>query len=498
MFETFSHSYIRPNEKVEPHILHNLEEAQDSYKLWFVRRLGWPLQQIPFHAIVSTPRKLSSLETILLHIHQVMQVDPPDTTTIARELAIQDSFFIDQIVSELSMLGALQAGSEGQIRITDLGCECYNRGEMPSQARQQDFSILFDPVAHEFPDSPIVFDSDNSCAEDVTVQSIDPAFQPADPNRIDLETLRQVAAAQGMLSNESDSVIFTAEPVEVQDNGQAAAGISFREVYLLLLLDNQGQINLRVYDQKSKATTKWFQKVIDARLSKGHIDLSYLVGSLKAAVGTPYCTDTTGQILFDGNFISLSRIPAHTVHKKILATVAEAKRRLFMRARGLGDNTYSIHLSEAIENAAERGVRCHLLWDAHLKASGTQIHSNIPTHDNIEHRLASKREQELLIADENIVLAPSVSHIAPPAGEPKTYVLTVGESKNRSAGQKLGQAFLTKWQSGQPFELAGLLPALPAKSILGDDSKQIIKVVDEPFRVDIDTVNALQTRREAS
>ncbi len=65
MSEIFSQAHIEPDQRVEEGILHSLEDCPDGYRLWFARRLTWPLQLIRFCAVVATPRKLSSLEKIL-------------------------------------------------------------------------------------------------------------------------------------------------------------------------------------------------------------------------------------------------------------------------------------------------------------------------------------------------------------------------------------------------------------------------------------------------
>lgn len=272
MSETFSQSHIGADQQVEEGILHSPGDCQDGYRLWFARRLVWPLQFIYFDAVVATPRKLSSLEKILLYIYQAMQDSPPDSATIAQKLGIKDSFFVNETIRELRMLGALQIDSEGKINITDLGCECHSRGQLPSESSQKQLSLLFDPIAHEFPDEILVFDEDQNDSKDITLEAIDPNFKLADPNRIDIETIQRIAKAQGLVSNE-DAVIFDAKPVEIE---KADGQIFNRQINLQVFLNDNEQVKLNVSDPKSRPTTKWFQQVLDARLEEDRVDLAYL------------------------------------------------------------------------------------------------------------------------------------------------------------------------------------------------------------------------------
>ena len=272
MSEIFSQAHIEPNQRVEEGILHSLEDCPDGYRLWFARRLAWPLQCIHFDALVATPRKLSSLEKILLYIYQAMQDSPPDIATIAQKLGIKDSFFVNETITELTMLGALQVNSEGRIGITDLGCECHSRGRLPSEPCQKRLSILFDPIAHGFPDEILVFDEDQDGSEDITLEPIDPNFKLADANRIGLETIQKMAKAQGLLSGE-DATIFDAKPVETEKSDEE---ICNRQVYLQIFSNDKEQVKLRVIDPKSASATKWFQQVLDARLEEDRVDLAYL------------------------------------------------------------------------------------------------------------------------------------------------------------------------------------------------------------------------------
>lgn len=272
MSKIFSQAHIEPDQQVEEGILHSLEDCPDGYRLWFARRLTWPLQFIRFDAVVATPRKLSSLEKILLYIYQAIQDYSPDSATIAKKLGIKDSFFVNETITELTMLGALQVNSEGRIGITDLGCECHSRGRLPSEPCQKRLSILFDPIAHGFPDEILVFDEDRDGSEDITLEPIDPNFKLADANRIDFKTIEKTAKTQGLLSGE-DSVIFDAKPVETEKSGEE---ICNRQIYLWVFSNDKKQVKLNVSDPKSSSATKWFQRILEARLKEGCIDWAYL------------------------------------------------------------------------------------------------------------------------------------------------------------------------------------------------------------------------------
>ena len=101
MFETFFNNYIHDRQSVKESTLHKFENTQDGFVLWYARRVRWPLQKIAFKITVSTPRKLCCLEDIILYIYQTMSDNPPETETIARELAIYESAFVDKIIADL-------------------------------------------------------------------------------------------------------------------------------------------------------------------------------------------------------------------------------------------------------------------------------------------------------------------------------------------------------------------------------------------------------------
>lgn len=454
MFDTFSNNYIAAEQMVDSRILRKFGKAQNSSKLWFACKRGWPLQQLAFNITVATPKKICCLENILLYIYQVMPDNPPDSKTIADELAIGDHSFVDEVVTDLIRLGALKAGQTGRIAITDLGCECHSRGQIPSKSRKQKISLCFDPVKHEFPDRLFLSESDQSRSEGDTFQSIVRDYRVADANRIDLDNIRRVAALQGMLSSE-DTVIFDAEP-----DDEVEGGICWKGVYVFVFLDDHGQISLCVHDPQSKSVSKWFQDVINDRLKEGSIDFSYLFG--------PLATDTVAGIDTNGDFDGLSPIPAHQVQEKILTAVNKADEFLSIQAHGSGGNgnRHTDNLWKAIQEVAERGVRCCLLWD------GTKINGNIPVHKNIVHRLASTTGYEFLIVDEYIIFAALISQVTLPSGGPAASILMVGQSKDRSVCRKFKQGFLEKCASGKLLDLTKTVVGPQGISQNDNDNKQ--------------------------
>jgi hypothetical protein len=182
MFETFSkhHSTAKEQPMAGP------VQVPEGCGLWYACRVGWPLQELSFRVIEGAPRRLSCLEDILLQIYRVMADDPPNSQTIAHELAIQDGFFVDETLSVLTALDLLTKDSEGKLHVTDLGAECHSRGEIPGKTRQRTVSVLFDPVGHDFPDIPATLGGFQGYAEARGVGRIGLPYQLAEASRIDL------------------------------------------------------------------------------------------------------------------------------------------------------------------------------------------------------------------------------------------------------------------------------------------------------------------------
>jgi len=346
-----------------------------------------------------------------------------------------DSSFIDEIVRDLIRLGALNIDSAGRIAITDLGRECYARSEIPSASRKQKISLCFDPVRHEFVDRPLSARGDQSHSgnEGKNFQTAVKDLCFADVNRIDLDTIRRVAASQRLLSSE-DAFICDAEPDETEPGIQ----ICPREFYLFVFLDDDGRIYLRAHEPSSESATMWFQGALDERLVQRHIDFSHLLGPL--AANAEDGADT------NGNLDGLCPIPVHRVRERIISAVDEAAESISMQTRGLGasGNGNVEGLSQAIERAAERGVRCRLLW------AGTETNRYVPLHDNVEHRSTPTTGTEFLVCGNNKVLAASVSQLKLPTGDPATRVLMAGESEESFIHRRLRQHFANRWQVSEP------------------------------------------------
>ena len=263
---------------------------------------------LEFEAVVSTPRKLCALENILLYIHQVMATDPPDSKTIAWKLAIGDSFFVEEMTNNLVALGALEVNSPGRPVITELGCQAHRRSEIPSKKRRQKLPLCFDMVAQEFTEQLLFADQDipddKESAEDNKVAL--PLLVPGrrtDAHRIDLDSIRRVAARLDLLAR--DAVIFDAQPAEVvaEDDQPANPDLIRREVCIGVFLNEHGKIKIKVRDPRSKAATDWFQRVIDNQLKENGIDFPQLLGPLavKGADEVTGGTDTTNRVCLDGD-----------------------------------------------------------------------------------------------------------------------------------------------------------------------------------------------------
>ena len=203
-----------------------------------------------------------------------MSDDPPGSETIATELGIGDSFFVDKELSELARLSAVQTDQTGRTTITRKGCDYLSRGQIPGASRKQKISLCFDPVGHDFPQETLFFDNEQAGNETDGLRYIVDDYHTADANRIDIDTIRRVACSQGFLADK-ETMITDAEP----DEDQQKICIYPRPVYVLVFLDG-GKISLRIHDLQSKYALKWFQQAIDNRLKTGSIDFSHLLGPL--------------------------------------------------------------------------------------------------------------------------------------------------------------------------------------------------------------------------
>ena len=138
---------IPMSQTLDPVAMRRLPKAPDGHQPHLTRRMAWPMQEMRFRALVGTPRQLSAFERILLQIYLTMPNDSPSAKTIADELAIRDSFFVDEVLKDLLELGAVHTDSTSHVAVTDLGWECQRKGHVPSDPRWVNVHLFFDPVA---------------------------------------------------------------------------------------------------------------------------------------------------------------------------------------------------------------------------------------------------------------------------------------------------------------------------------------------------------------
>jgi hypothetical protein len=157
------------------------------------------------------------------------------------------------------------------------------------------------------------------------------------------------------------------------------------------------------------------------------------------------------------------------VQEKVIAAVDGAKKDLYIQAiNPASSNGHTTALTKAVQNAAERGVRCRLLWDE------VGINANVPSHNWIQHRLGSSIGGEFLITN-NTILATSVSEVTLSADGSVLHVLTVGKSKGSLACRKLREKFLAEWENAKPFDPAKI--AAESVPISQNGKKQITNKV---------------------
>jgi len=442
MFETFSrhHSTAAGEPKVES------VQAQEDCELWYACRVGWPLQELSFNVVEGTPRRLSCLEDILLHIHRVMADAPPDSQTIALELAIQGHFFVDETLDALTTLGLLAKGAERGLHITDSGAECHSRGQIPAKTRQRIVSVLFDLVGHDFPDIPAIAGDSQGCTKVRGLSRIGLAYQLAEASRIDIETLKKAAAQQGLLPKDNNHTIFAAEPTGAESK------VTYREVCLSFLLKGKAQLSVEVHDPENPHVTTWFQRVIDSKLKEGQIDLGQPLGSLwsdgKSHISETATTGLPGDI--DAGCLDL--VPAHIVKDTVLKAVSQAKQDLVIQGRGAGNNGQAKPLLEAVRSAAERGVNCHLLWDGGPNTPVTELERDILCHQNIRHRKGTSVTQEILICDSDFLLASFPSEVTISGSSLKATVPITGKTRNALTCQRIAETLAQRWDRAEPLD----------------------------------------------
>jgi len=244
-------------------------------------RGDWPLQTLRFRAQVATPRQLTVLEQIVLHVYLTLEASPPDPATVTAELALADPFFVEQTIQELRRLGTVDRDPRDGLRVTDLGWECSRRGQVPSVSREQVVAILFDPVAGRFPDVSVEPASVKPAEVEGPRRPIVSEFALADPRRIDLATFRQVAACQRQLSESADAVVFSAEPIAANPPTEACPdteqpppstdGLWWQPVRFRDVRSGEGVSRIEV--RAGPALGPWFEKVLNDRRTAGQLRL---------------------------------------------------------------------------------------------------------------------------------------------------------------------------------------------------------------------------------
>jgi hypothetical protein len=486
MFETFSKHRSTAAGKLTVESI----QGQEDCELWYACRAGWPLQELSFNVVEGTPRRLSCLEDILLHIYRVMADDPPDSQTIAHELAIQDRFFVDETLDVLTALGLLAKGAERNLHITDSGAECHSRGQIPGKTRQRIVSVLFDLIGHDFPDITAIASDSQGCAKVRGLERISLAYQLAEASRIDIETLKKAATKQGLLPKDNSHTIFAAEPADGNSK------LTYHEVYLSFFLRGKAQLSIEVHDPENPHATRWFQRVIDSKLKDGQIDLGQLLGSL-GPDGKSHITETaTTGLPRDIDFGCLDMVPAHMVKDTAIRVVSQAKQDLVMQSRGAGNNGHAKALFEAVRTAAERGVNCHLLWDGGLNTSVTELERDILCHQNIRHRKGTPVIQELLLSDTGILLASWPLEVTICGSDLKTVVLLTGKTSNTLTCKRTAETFAERWDCAESLDDSeDKTGALQNKT----GSQHHTKQPSDPSRnvIRVNQTNTLQTLKEA-
>jgi len=486
MFETFSkhHSTAEGQPMAAPMLV------PEGSKLLCACRVGWPLQELSFRVIEGAPRRLSCLEDILLHIYRAIADDPPDSQTIAHELAIEDAFFVDQTLGVLTALGLLEKNNAGRLHVTDLGGECHSRGQIPGKVRERTISIVFDPIGHDFPDVPAASCNSQGLAESRGISPIGLPCQPVEARRIGLETLRKAATRQGLLPKDESRTIFTAEPAEGEPR------LSHREVHLYGFINGQAQLSIQVEDAEDPLATRWFQRVIDSKLKEGQVGPDHLLGSLaiehKAQIRP---METVGSSL-DIDLSCLDLVPAHMVKEMVLGLVGKARHGLVIQSRSAGNNGHAKPLFEAVRTAAERGVDCNLLWDGGLADPVTRWQRDILCHQNIRHRKTAPVTQEILVSDFDVLLASWPSEIAIRGSDLKATVPVTGKTSNALTCQRIAETLAQRWDRAEPLDGGeDKIVALQNKA----GSQHRTKQPSDPSRnvIRVNQTDTLQTLKEA-
>ena len=419
------------------------DPSTDGFRSWLSRRFDWPLQVLSFRAQVATPRPLTVFERIVLHICAAFDGETPDAETISEELAIGDDYFVEQTLRDLADAGAL-AVDGGGVGLTDLGWTCYRGGIVPSETTERILSLVFDPLTGGFPDCAIAPASLDARAE--PDRAIGEEIVPADPLRVDLDTIRTVAQCQGVIAGNGRAMITSAEPAEANraPEGDAeratecgSSRICWFPIHVQILLNDEGEYRLEVTSREDGDFTRWVQEELQGRLEENRRLWAHLLGDLASPADPHEGGETTAS-----HDLGLAWLPASSVHTAILNAVKRARGRLLMQCRGGADILRAAPLLDAVLAAAQRGVDCLLMWG---EADGSE---SLGHHERIEHRVAPVGREMLVINERQVVDAGVLSFRAP-GSESGVRAIVTGQSENRSACRQAAETFLEAWEAAE-------------------------------------------------
>lgn len=448
MFETFEHNSNRESGKT-PSCRAQLEN--EGFRPWLWRTFSWPLQRMRFRSQVGTPRELTAFEKILLLVYVTMREKPPHPDAVATELHIGDTFFVEQILQDLADLGAIEWRPNTAARITDMGWECQRRGQIPSQRREKIFPIVFDPVTGEFPDIQIELPDSVPSNPKPPADAIVSQFYPADPRRVDLESVQSAAAAQKVTAAEHGSVIFTAKPVSRVNNDSQktcqakseSPEIHWQDVRLIMLINDQGAMALDI--EAPSVLRDWLRRAISRPKVLKQINCRKMLGTLEI----PTVPKEESEDIHNENK-TIHWVAATHVHDEILSAINKARNELTMQCRHTTGNPAG-ELTKAVLRAAGRGVQCRLLWDT---PDPSDTHSKLSerfAHDNLEIRI-SPVDRELLIVDGKLLMASSVFRIQLPFIEQSLPVLRMWISKDSKICGEYRQVLESAWSQATPLK----------------------------------------------
>jgi hypothetical protein len=192
---------------------------------------------------------------------------------------------------------------------------------------------------------------------------------------------------------------------------------------------------------------RWFGKTLDARILSGAVDWAHLLGTL--ALSDDACDHSDTRLLLPVD--ARGCMSAVSVQPEVIAAVSKAQNELLMQCRDFpGDN--AAPLERALLQAANRGVKCRLLWDMTHTPSLPPA-DGYPTHANIENRTATL-SQEILLADEEVAIGSSACPVHLPGGAGAMPVLLAARMDTPRVCGTVSVAFQEAWESAVPLGAA--------------------------------------------